>query len=106
MSKIYLSNLGKADFAKVNNVALSVLPTILARWLPGGVKQGCEWIALNPTRSDKSKGSFKVNIQTGKWADFATGDKGSDVVSLAAYLTNSTQLEALHNLAQMLGVEL
>ncbi|MGD9638867.1 MAG: hypothetical protein AB7U85_07390 [Alphaproteobacteria bacterium] len=106
MTKIYLSNLGKDDFAKVNNVALSVLLTILARWLPDGKREGSEWVALNPTRIDKSKGSFKVNMQTGKWADFATGDKGSDIVSLAAYLTNSTQLEALHNLARMLGVEL
>ena len=106
MSKIYLSSLGKDGFAKVNNVALSILPAILARWLPDGKRQGSEWVALNPNRIDKSKGSFKVNMQTGKWADFATGDKVSDVVSLAAYLSNSTQLEALHNLARMLGVEL
>ena len=106
MTKIYLSNLGKADFVRVNNVALSALPAILSRWLPDGKREGNEWIALNPTRIDKSKGSFKVNMQTGKWADFATGDKGSDIVSLASYLTNSTQTEALFNLAKMLGVEL
>ncbi|MGD9637754.1 MAG: hypothetical protein AB7U85_01685 [Alphaproteobacteria bacterium] len=96
----------KANFMRVNDVGLSVLPAILARWLPDGKRQGCEWVALNPTRTDKSKGSFKVNMQTGKWADFATGDKGSDIISLASYLTQTTQTEALLNLAKMLGVEL
>ena len=96
----------KANFMRVNDVALSALPTILSRWLPDGKKQGNEWVALNPTRTDKSKGSFKVNMQTGKWADFATGDKGSDIISLASYLTQTTQTEALLNLAKMLGVEL
>jgi hypothetical protein len=28
----------------------------------------------------KRAGSFKVSLQTGRWADFATGDKGSDAV--------------------------
>ena len=106
MTKIYLSNLGKADFMRINKLALSFLPNILSRWLPDGKKQGNEWVALNPTRIDKSKGSFKVNMQTGKWADFATGDKGSDIISLASYLTQTTQTEALLNLAKMLGVEL
>ena len=37
-------------------------------------------------RSDRRPGSFSVNTRTGRWADFATGDRGGDVVSLAAYL--------------------
>lgn len=106
MSKIYLSNHNKYDFKKINEIALTLLPVILERWLPDGIRQGDEWVALNPMRCDKSKGSFKVNMQTGKWADFATGDKGSDIVSLGAYLSNSTQTEALYNLAKMLGVKL
>ena len=40
----------------------------------------------NPTRADRRPGSFSVNTRTGRWADFATGDRGGDVVSLAAYL--------------------
>ena len=42
---------------------------------------------MNPTRPDRRAGSFKVNLRTGRWADFATGDKGGDAVSLAAYLS-------------------
>ena len=30
-----------------------------------------EYVALNPTRADKRAGSFKINLQTGRWADFA-----------------------------------
>ena len=46
------------------------------RYLPDGKKKGNEWVALNPTRSDSSLGSFSVNLNTGEWADFATNDKG------------------------------
>jgi hypothetical protein len=92
------------DFDGINNAALSVLPVLVARWLPDGYRDGREWVARNPTRPDRSAGSFKVNVQTGKWMDFATGDRGGDVVSLAAYLGGMGQGEAARNLADMLGV--
>ncbi len=95
-----------SQFSRVNDIALSVLPSLLNRWLPDGVRVGNEWIARNPRRIDKHKGSFKINITTGKWADFATDDKGGDVISLAAYLCDLTQTQALKELANMLGVEI
>ena len=39
------------------------------------------------------------------WADFATGDKGGDVISLAAYVFQCRQIEAARTLAATLGVE-
>ncbi len=45
-----------------------------------------------------------MNLQTGKWGDFATGDYGGDLVSLAAYLAGVGQGEAARQLADMLGV--
>jgi hypothetical protein len=93
------------DFARINMAALPALPALCARWLPGGKRVGREYIALNPTRADKRAGSFKVNLQTGRWADFATGDKGSDAVSLAAYLFGLRQSEAADRLAGTLGIE-
>ena len=66
------------DFATINSAALSALPALCARWMPGGKRIGREYVAKNPTRADKRAGSFKVNLQTGRWADFATGDKGGD----------------------------
>jgi hypothetical protein len=91
-------------FAAVNAVALPALPALLERWLPGGRKEGHEYVALNPTRADRHLGSFRVNLRTGRWADFATGDKGGDPVSLAAYLFRLRQAEAAERLAGMLGV--
>jgi hypothetical protein len=61
-------------------------------------------VARNPTRTDRSPGSFKVNLHTGRWADFATGDKGSDAISLAAYLFGLKQSEAARRIADMLGI--
>jgi DNA primase len=92
------------DFARINMAALPALPALCARWLPGGKRVGREYIALNPTRADKRAGSFKVNLQTGRWADFATGDKGGDAVSLAAYLFGLRKSEAARRLAGTLGI--
>ena len=94
----------KIDFPAVNAAALAVLPSLLARWAPGGVVRGSEYTVRNPTRADRRAGSFRVNTRTGKWADFATGDAGGDVVSLAAYLSGTGQIDAARALADMLGM--
>jgi hypothetical protein len=59
------------DFEAISRTALAVLPALLGRWLPDGRFEGNEYTALNPRRADRRPGSFKVNIRTGKWADFA-----------------------------------
>ena len=92
------------DFAAVNRAALSALPALCHRWLPLGRREGSEWVALNPTRHDRKLGSFRINLRTGRWADFATGDRGGDVVSLCAYLFDFSQAEAARRLAAMLGM--
>jgi hypothetical protein len=96
---------GSPDFAGVNAAALAALPLLLERWLPGGrIEGGREYLACNPRRTDRHPGSFKINLLTGRWADFATGDSGGDVISLAAYLAGIGQGEAARSLAGMLGV--
>lgn len=92
-------------FDRINAAARSVLPSLLDRWLPGGRRVGREWVTRNPRRDDRRPGSFKVNMATGKWADFATGDSGGDPISLAAYLAGTSQIEAARQLADMLEVE-
>jgi hypothetical protein len=95
----------RIDFRRINHVALVRLPDILARWLPGGRIEGTEYVALNPRRVDRRPGSFKVNLKTGQWADFAIeGARGRDVVSLAAYLGGIGQVEAAEQLAAMFGI--
>ena len=93
------------DFAAVNRAALGYLPSLVRTWCPQGRMCGHEWQALNPTRNDKTPGSFCINTKTGKWADFATGDKGGDVISLAAYVFGCRQVEAARTLAATFGVE-
>jgi hypothetical protein len=73
--------------------------------LPDGRREGREWVAINPTRSDGKAGSFKVNLHTGCWSDFATGAAGGDLVSLAAYLHKLNQGAAAVRVAAMLGVD-
>lgn len=92
------------NFLAINAAALPVLPALCSRWMPGGRCIGREYVTLNPTRTDRHAGSFKVNLHTGQWADFATGDKGGDAVSLAAYLFGLRQSEAARRLANALGI--
>jgi hypothetical protein len=90
------------DFRAINLAAMTILPALAARWLPSGKRCGVEWVALNPTRPDRRPGSFKVNLRTGLWADFATGQRGGDIISLAAYLSGISQVEAARRLRLML----
>ena len=92
------------DFDAINRAGLANLPALLRRWLPDGRKGGHEFVALNPRRADSRRGSFSINTQTGRWADFATDARGGDVVSLAAYLAGTGQAEAARELARMLVV--
>ena len=95
---------GRIDFAKISRAALADLPSVLRRWLPDAKVVGEELAARNPTRNDRKAGSFKVNIRTGRWADFATSHRGNDPVSLVAYLENCNQIKAARHLAGVLGI--
>jgi hypothetical protein len=94
------------DFGAVHRAALPQLPSLLREWLPDGRRRGREWVARNPRRHDAHLGSFSINMNTGRWADFATGDRGGDVVSLHAFLSGSGQAEAARDLAAKLGIKL
>ena len=95
---------GRVDFDAINAAAQSELATLLARWLPDGRVNGREYEARNPRRGDRHLGSFRVNLRTGKWSDFAVGASGGDPVSLAAYLFALSQTDAARRLADMLGI--
>lgn len=93
------------DIRATAQAALSQADAVMSRWLPDGKRRGPEWLARNPRRADNRPGSFSVNLATGKWSDFATGDKGGDLVSLVAYLEGTaSQGEAAHRLADALGI--
>jgi putative DNA primase/helicase len=91
------------NFRAVNAVALAHLPDLCRRLLPGGRLIGQEWTC--GSLRGQSGTSCKVNISTGRWADFATNEKGGDVVSLAAAVWRVSQREAARRLGELLGVE-
>ena len=95
---------GRIDFERVNRSALARAVAVVRGLLPEGRMEGHEYVARNPLRPDKRLGSFKVNVSTGRWADFATGDGGGDLVSLAAFVSGLPQREAAIRLSESMGV--
>lgn len=94
----------RVDFKRVAADALQRAEAVLRHWLPNGKRQGLEWVSVNPTRADAKPGSFSVNTVTGAWSDFATGDKGGDLVSLVKYLDGAADmLTAARALAAFCG---
>ncbi|WP_137719959.1 DUF927 domain-containing protein [Methylobacillus flagellatus] len=93
-----------AAFAQIKAAALTSIDSVLSRWCPGGKQQGREYLPLNPRRSDSKSGSFSINLDTGAWSDFATGDKGGDLIALVAYIEGMKQGEAAKLLASFLGI--
>jgi hypothetical protein len=93
-------------FRRIADAAAQHADTIVQRWLPDGKREGrTEWVARNPCRDDHRLGSFKINLSTGAWGDFATGDRGGDLISLAAYIYRLDQGEAAKRVADMVGVD-
>ncbi|WP_340068473.1 DUF927 domain-containing protein [Pseudomonas bubulae] len=94
----------RPSFSEVKRAALQSIDRVLAHWLPNGkrVDGGKEYTAPNPTRTDKRAGSLKINLSKGTWADFATGDKGGDLIDLVRYLDGGTDVEACNKLADLL----
>lgn len=91
-------------FDDIRRATCMRLTDLVPSILPQGRRQGREWVALNPTRSDRSLGSFRINLTTGAWADFATGDAGGDLISLASYVYGMSQYDAAQYIARLVGV--
>jgi len=94
---------GRVDIPAVAAAALPHLPALVERWLPGGRREGREWL-VGSLRGEPGR-SCRVNLESGRWADFATGERGGDAVSLAAAVAGVSQIEAARRLAAMLGLE-
>lgn len=90
-------------YAKVNGTALSRYPGLLFEWFPTGVISGGEFeVGSIDGRPGKS---LKVNIRSGRWADFAGVEKGGDPISLYAELHQMKQGEAGLALGRELGLD-
>ena len=92
------------EIPRIAQAALAVAPILLADWLPDGRLKGHEYWPTNPVRGDRQPGSFSINVRTGAWHDFASGDKGGDLVSLLAFVRGCRQGQAARLIAQQLGI--
>ena len=104
-----MSQDGKSGLEYIRDIARQALAhadSLLHEWLPTNKTQGCEFVALNPKRVDSRLGSFKVNMNTGVWADYAYPSiKGPDLVALYAYLNDLSQIEAANAIAKRISAQ-
>jgi hypothetical protein len=84
------------DFDSINAGLLNNYFATLNQWLPNGKKIGPNWCV--GSLAGEPGDSLKIHVRKGIWADFATGDKGSDPVSLYAALHGIGQGEAAKRL--------
>lgn len=91
----------------IAELALASAESLVADWLPDGRRQGNEWVSRNEARGDRAPGSFGINLDTGRWNDFADSSaRGADLVALLAYLRGCRQIEAAREIDQALGLGL
>lgn len=91
-------------FKQLNEAIKPILLHLIPQILPQGKRQGKYWVTLNPTRHDRKTGSFMIELHTGRWIDYASGDCGSDAISLVAYLYGLRQGEAAAYLENISGM--
>lgn len=79
------------------------IEALCREWIPDGKRQGVWWVCRTPWRDDRSP-SLGVSLTTGRWQDFATGEKG-DMIDLAMRLFNESLSEVVKGFAEMLGLQ-
>jgi len=89
------------DFEGLAAHLLSRIRDIIPVLLPGGKLVGAEYECASINGGNGK--SFRININTGLWADFAAGHQGGDIISLYAAIHNIKQSEAADRLAKEYG---
>lgn len=96
----------KLNIPEIAAASLGYIDSLVSQWLPEGKRRGHEWVATNPTRHDSSPGSFSINLNNGRWGDFAVGAEGGDLVALYAYLNGIDQYDAALEVADQISFQL
>lgn len=76
---------------------LAQAETLVPQWLPAGKKQGNEWVVGD--LAGAAGESCKINLNTGKFADFASDVKGGDLIALYAAIHGLGMGEAARQLS-------
>lgn len=90
------------DFRGLADRLLADADRLLAQWLPNGRRQGTEYKAGSV--AGEAGGSLSINLRTGRWADFATGERGGDLIDLYAAIHGLELGEAYRELDGSPGV--
>ena len=100
--------MGKTDLPPINFTALADAllrdaENLVPRWLPGGERRGHEYVCGSLAGGKGS--SCSINLVSGKWADFASDEKGNDLLSLYAAIHGLSQGKAAAEVAREEGLE-
>ena len=91
------------QFKALADALLPRAETLLPNWLPGGHRNGHEWTC--GSLAGEAGSSCSVNMVNGKWADFASGEQGTDLLSLYAAIHGLLMHKAAVRLAREQGLE-
>jgi hypothetical protein len=80
------------DFPRLAQSLLSMSRSLLREWFPQGKLSGSEF-KIGNLWGEKGD-SLSINVNTGKWADFAVGQQGGDLISLYAQMNGTTNRNA------------
>lgn len=86
------------DFAALNRTLLQSARTLLSELLPGGRIVGQEYVCASLQGGEGR--SCSVNLNTGKWGDFANDLQGGDLISLYAKINGINNGQAAARLEQ------
>ena len=90
-------------FEALADALLARAPDLVPQWLPGGRRNGHEWVCGSLQGGEGT--SCSVNLNTGRWGDFATGEQGGDLISLYAAIHGLTMGKAAVQVARDEGLE-
>lgn len=95
--------LPQIDFGALAAALLQRAEQLVSAWLAGGKRQGHEWVC--GSLAGGAGASCSVNVHTGRWSDFATGETGGDLISLYAAIHGLDQARAAVQVAREEALE-
>ncbi|MFZ3141162.1 MAG: VapE domain-containing protein [Polaromonas sp.] len=90
-------------YKELAHALLARASTLVPMWLPGGVQRGHEYICGSVQGGAGS--SCAVNLTSGKWGDFESGQQGNDLVGLYAACFDLSMGKAALQVAREEGLE-
>lgn len=94
-------------YQALNAALLDRIEQLVSEWLPGGKKFSKEYQcgSLSGGAGDSCSVNISGSVGLGCWADFATGEKGGDLISLYAAIHGLSMTMAAVTLAREEGLE-